>query len=210
MPNSHPIAEVNYKEAQALRDIHSILRDIEMLIESLNTLKFSPQNDKEENAQTRAIQQALWTTSLIAYVRCFTTGKRFGLGEDIFDGKENAVKMHRYFKNMRDKHIAHSVNPFEQTKVGLILSPKNGEERKVEAVCVLSFSNTIDGEDGVNNLLILASMIRKKLQQMFSDQKAEVLVIGQNLPINELYEMADKYPYAIRAPGIDDANKPRT
>lgn len=58
--------------------------------------------------------RALWEAALVAYARCFHRGKRRWLNESIFEGQdEDMLVWHRYFKNTRDKHVAHSVNPFE-------------------------------------------------------------------------------------------------
>jgi hypothetical protein len=57
----------------------------------------------------------------VKYVRCFTTGKRFGLDLSVFDDSDGARDTHQYFKDMRDKHVVHSVNPFEDASVGVVL-----------------------------------------------------------------------------------------
>lgn len=67
-------------------------------------------------------RQAFFSAAAIAYSRCFGSGVREKLDTNILDllpqDKPGAAReVHKFITNMRDKHIAHSVSPFESVMV---------------------------------------------------------------------------------------------
>jgi hypothetical protein len=60
------------------------------------------------------------------------------LTDDVFQTLKGGTEFHQHYKKMRDKHIAHSVNPFEQVRVGVALS--NDRERSEAPASVLPTS----------------------------------------------------------------------
>ncbi|MBU1120884.1 DNA polymerase II large subunit, partial [Candidatus Micrarchaeota archaeon] len=107
----------------------------------------------KDDSKDNILIQSYWTASLISYVRCFSAGKRLGLSEDIFKNtklEDDPLGCHHYFKNLRDKHIAHSVNPFEQIVVDLQLSNPKSKKREVLGVSILSqklICTTVEGAE---------------------------------------------------------------
>lgn len=60
------------------------------------------------------------------------------LDERIFEGEtEAALTYHRYFRDTRDKHIAHSVNPFEVHATGVRVNDHDGDNPRVESVVTM-------------------------------------------------------------------------
>src|SRR5262249_29593458 len=110
-------------------------------------------NDKVED---HIITGSLWSAALVSYARCFSTGRRFGLSEKLFEHIEGGIECHQLYIDMRNKHIAHSVNPFEQVVVGLVLSPPTSSERKVEGISILSQRLVHFDSEGIQNLRRLA------------------------------------------------------
>lgn len=69
--------------------------------------------------QTRApdeIMAALYTQFLISYMRSFASGRRKGLGEDIFPDQK-VLAIHKELKGVRNRHIAHPVGDHEHCVV---------------------------------------------------------------------------------------------
>lgn len=65
--------------------------------------------------------RALWISGLVSHARCFRGGVRTagGAPDAVRALSESNKERHEYFLNLRDKHIAHSVNAFEQAKVAV-------------------------------------------------------------------------------------------
>jgi len=151
--------------------------------------------------------QSYWTAALISYARCFASGKRYRLTEDIFKGlKGDPIGCHKYYKNLRDKHIAHSVNPFEQVHVGLVLSEPDNPKREVLGVSTLSQKLICSDVDGVNQLIALASIILKEVARQAKEYESKTFEAGENIPIDTLYSKAI---IKTITPGPEDAGKPR-
>ena len=149
----------------------------------------------------------MWTAALIRYARCFASGKRFGLSESIFNGlKGEPRKVHKMYIDLRNKHIAHSVNPFEQMEIGLILSPKNGHERKIIGVATMAMRHICSDMEGVHQLGLLSKVLLEKVSQIAKEYEKKTLEKGKNIPIDDLYKCAR--PRMI-APGPELAEEPR-
>ncbi|HEX7278114.1 MAG TPA: hypothetical protein VF255_00695, partial [Solirubrobacterales bacterium] len=151
--------------------------------------------------------RAYWTAALIGYVRCFSTGKRFGLSEEVFKDIEGGVEVHRYYKQLRDKHVAHSVNPFEQVKVGVVLAAEVVGERKLEGVVATYTSLLSHSQEGVEQLFQLARIAREKTVEETESLKEAVRAKAGEMDLDELYEKAE--PVRHYAPGPEDASRPR-
>lgn len=200
------VARVEFEEAKRFADYISIFQDLNFVLEALNRLR-GLLGEEEPDA---VIVQAYWAAALVAYVRCFSTGKRTGLSESIYEGiqgpEQSAIEVHRHFKAMRDKHIAHSVNPFEQVEVGIMLAPESAPERKVEGVATLTLRHISPTVDGVESLHELARTARQKTGSECQRLQQTCLAVAKTLDLDDLYEAA-----VIRAtaPGPEEASQPR-
>lgn len=180
------IAEVDYSEAQEFADLTSILQDLNACIKTCQRLiRIIDQPEPDP-----ILEESLWTASLIRYARCFATGKRFGLSEEFLANLNgDPIGAHRYYINMRNKNIAHSVNPFEQVKIGLLLSDPQ-IEKKVIGIVNLSQRHICAKKDGVDTLMRLCIVIKNKLVQDWKECQDKVLNIGRTLSVEELYSQS--------------------
>jgi len=110
-------------------------------------------------------------------------------------------------KDLRNKHIAHSVNPFEQMEVGLVLSPQKIQERKIIGVGILSMRQISFDIEGVHHLGLLANVLRGKVREMAKQYEEKVLEKGKDISIDVLYKCAR--PRMI-APGPELTDKARS
>lgn len=123
-----PTVALDSPSAKVLADLGSVHQDLVFVTNCCERLL--PLLEQEE--KDAVLIQALWTAAVVAYTRCFVGDKRLGIGEDSFVGLEgDVVELHRLVLSMRNKHIAHSVNPFEVVRVGVVLSPQSSPVRKV-------------------------------------------------------------------------------
>lgn len=198
-----PIAEIDLEEAKILADLGAIVQDLGFTMKTCSRLK----QLLGENSEDALLIESLWTAALIRYARCFASGKRFGLSESIFEGFEGEpVETHRYYIDLRNKHIAHSVNPFEQVEVGLVLSPTDSGEREVVGVSTLAMRHISPGVEGVHQLGLLSKVVLGKVCELAKQYEQRVLEIGKTLPIDELYRRARP---RLVAPGPEAAGKSR-
>lgn len=202
-PRELPIAAVDFEQAKTLADLASLTQDLGTAMLTCTRLM----RLLEEQSTDHILVEALWTSALVRYARCFANGKRFGLKESLFSGLNgDPVGTHRYFMGMRNKHIAHSVNPFEQVQVGLVLAREGEGERKVVGVSTLAMRHVTSNREGVRQLGMLAKVLLTKITEQAKQLEQEVLTIGKALPLDDLYSRAKP---TVVAPGPDAAMQSR-
>jgi hypothetical protein len=167
-------------------------------------------NDGGEVEPDPVLVDALWSMAVIAYARCFKDGRREyrpQLSEVAALPLEGEfVEFHEFILKLRDKHIAHSVNPFEQVLVGVVLSRPEDPERKVEGVATLAARHFVADNVGVGQLGHLAHTLAIVVAQKAENYTASVLADAEALDIDELYALP---PLRFVAPGVDSAARPR-
>lgn len=202
-----PHAVVEFEVARELADAVSIGQDLDFVIEALTRLN---QLLDEASEPDGVLSQAYWSAALVAYVRCFSSGKRSAIDTSVFDGvrgpNHTAGEVHVHFKNMRDKHVAHSVNPFEQVAVALMLSAEPSEKREVQGVGTLYMRWLSPSQDGVSSLLELAKIARQEVAVRATELKSATLDQGRRMSIDELYELAG---LKLVVPPPEEAGNPR-
>lgn len=195
-------AKVEFEEAKVLADLASIHQDLlftrDVLTRLIQLLK--------DGSQDHVLIQSYWSAALVAYVRCFSTGKRYGLTPDIYKHLDGASDCHNYYKNMRDKHIAHSVNPFEQVTVDLQLSPPNSGKKEVRGVAVFTMKLMTSEVNGIEDCLRLTLVALKYVINKCKEYESKVLEVAKSMSIEQLYLKARG---RLIAPGPDQAGKPR-
>lgn len=198
-----PVVKLGTEKAKLLADIAGIHEDLKFTVQICERLyKLDATEEKDV-----LLKEALWAAALISYARCFAEGKRYGLSEDTLQAAgDKAFEIHRHFVNLRNKHIAHSVNPFEQIEVGLVLSEPNKEDRHIESVVTFGLRLISMNKPAVQGLLTLAATLLDEIKRQATELKNEVYEEAKKIPVDELY----KYPpLRIKAPHAGDTNKVR-
>jgi len=105
-----------------LRAVVEYCKRLEAQWRSLGTLDFP-------------LHEALSAAAVIRYGRCFKQGVRQRLLEKHLNAAPSELgHTHRYVIELRDKHVAHSVNPFEENDVTVQISDHYVSSAEVFAV----------------------------------------------------------------------------
>jgi hypothetical protein len=180
-----PAARVTFDAARDLADVYGTILDLRFAREVVKRLA-AMQNDPDP-----VVLRALWNSALIAYARCFSSGKRRSdLRPDIFLPVDGALAVHEYFINMRNKHVAHSVNPFEQLAVDIQLVPEGDGPKEIQGVGISSMVHVGPGSGDAQNFLNLIDIAIPDLEHRQEELREAVLQKARSLPINELYQAA--------------------
>jgi hypothetical protein len=176
--------------ARALADQAAIIQDLQFVMECCKRLL--TELAKPEVARDAVVPNALWSAALVAYVRCFGQGKRFGLDtEDVralpLEGE--VMKYHQWVLAQRDKLTRHASNPFDAAKVGAALSPPDRDQRRVEGIAILATSRVLVDDTGVRQLGALASELAKQTAEKAQTQQDTVLADAQQLSLDRLYKL---------------------
>jgi hypothetical protein len=195
--------DLDVPSAQILADQAAVIQDLQFVMECCKRLLTElarPEGDRDA-----VVPLALWSSALVSYARCFTTGQRFGLTtEDVksLPLQGEVMKYHKWVIEERSKHTRHSANPFEVAKVGAALSAPEAAARRVEGIAVLSMSHVLVDDTGVRQLGGLASELAKQTAEKAKAQQDVVLADAQALNIDALYKLPQLH---TQPPSEDDA-----
>jgi hypothetical protein len=131
--------------------------------------------------------EAFSSAAVIRYARCFSSGVRDYLAHDLLDSADLELQQaHRFFMDLRSKHVAHSVNPFEENDVTLQIAAHFQSSQEICAV------NTAHGRRiglsfGAPDLLKrLAEWLLRKVKEEMKVEKAALLQIARRRLLAEL------------------------
>ncbi|HEY5361283.1 MAG TPA: hypothetical protein VIJ82_26965 [Streptosporangiaceae bacterium] len=182
--------DLDLPSAQVLADQAGIIQDLQFVMECCKRLLTELARPEEE--RDAVIPLALWSSALVSYARCFSSGKRFGLTADdvlTLPLQGEVLKYHKWVIEERNKHTRHSANPFEVAKVGAALAPPEARTRRVEGIAILSMSHVLVDATGVRQLGGLASELAKQTAEKAKAQQDVVLADAQGLTVDRLYEL---------------------
>jgi hypothetical protein len=189
--------------ARILADQASIINDLQFVMDSCKRLLdelAKPQEDRDG-----VVPQALWSSALVAYGRCFSEGRRSGLAIDDVENlplQGAVMKFHTWVIGECDKLTAPSADPFDAVTIGAALAPPGQKKRRVEGIAVFSTSRVLIDVIGVRQLGGLASELAKQTAQKAEKQQHAVLTDAQQLDLDRLYESP---PLSTGEPGTGDA-----
>ena len=185
-----PTVALDVPSAHVLADQASIIADLQFVMDSCKRLLTELAKPEEE--RDPLIPLALWSSAVLAYGRCFSKGKRFGLAtEDVKNLPLHGavMKFHTWIIEERDKLSAHAPNPAEAAKVGAALSPPEQKDRRVEGIVIFASSHVVIDDVGVRQLGGLASELAKQTAEKAKQQQDSVLADVQQLSIDSLYTL---------------------
>jgi hypothetical protein len=189
--------------AQTLADQASIIQDLQFVMDCCKRLLTELARPEED--RDAVVPQALWSSAVVAYARCFGKGRRFGLAtEDVRNLPLHGavMKFHKWVLEERNKLTVHATDPSEAAKVGAALSPPGQAERRVEGIAIFSSSHVLIDVIGVRQLGGLASELAKQTAEKAQEQQDSVLADAQQLNIDTLYKLP---PLRTRPPTDDVA-----
>jgi hypothetical protein len=180
-----PVVEVEFDEVKELADLIGLHNDLASVVEM--TRRLSEMLRQDEQDQDGLMVKSLWTSALVTYIRCFASGKRYGLTESIYSELPGEpTTTHKYYKDTRDKHIAHSVNAFEETVIGIILSNEESQPIEVLGVANLTVHRISDSVEGIDQLGVLAEFARRYIAQKGQEVQDKILNKAKSLTTEQL------------------------
>jgi hypothetical protein len=188
--------------AQVLADQASIINDLQFVMDCCKRLLTELARPQEE--RDGVVPQALWSSALVAYARCFSEGRRSGLAIDDVHNlplQGAVMKFHTWVIGECQKLTAPPAEPYEAVTIGAALAPPGQKKRRVEGIAVFSTSRVLIDVIGVRQLGGLASELAKHTAQKAEKQQDVVLTDAQQLDLDGLYESP---PLNTEQPGTGD------
>src|SRR5580700_1681060 len=181
---------IDTPSARILADQASIINDLQFVMDSCKRLLdelAKPQEDRDG-----VVPQALWSSALVAYARCFSEDRRSGLTIDDIQNlplQGAVMNFHTWVIEEHGKLIAPPADPFEAARIGAALSPPGQGKRRVQGIAIFSASRVLIDVIGVRQLGGLASELAKQTAQKAEKQQDSALRDAQRLDLDTLYEL---------------------
>jgi hypothetical protein len=176
--------------ARILADQASIINDLQFVMDCCKRLLTELERPQEE--RDGVVPQALWSSALVAYGRCFSEDRRSGLTIDDIQNlplQGAVMKFHTWVIEEHGKLIAPSADPFEAARIGAALSPPGQGKRRVQGIAIFSASRVLIDVIGVRQLGGLASELAKQTAQKAEKQQDSVLKDAQRQDLDTLYDL---------------------
>ena len=202
MPVVHSRAvEVNLPEAEVLADLYSIVFDLEAAAYLCNK---AVELDRPQQHDSLLVE-GLVAAAVIRYGRCFSTGARLGLcREDIAELKGDELETHDYFKALRDKFVAHSVNPFEETYVTATASESNGTKYPIQSLGPGQHRLMLSASTG-EALSHVLSRLKTVVDKRVSTEQKRLLAVIQALPLETIHSGDLHTPRRLKASDVNQS-----
>lgn len=195
--------EIKIKEVGHLADLRALEVELDMAMKLCDRAR-KIQIDTNDDA---IFVDGLVTAALVKYVRCFqSTGKRYGLSlENIESLPKDFIEAHNYLKDLRDKHVAHSVNGYEHCYVSAYIEIEDGVRKPFTALMPGS-ERVILGANEAFAIYELSKEVSKIVVGLRIAEERRVLAIVNSLPEEVI---ATFKPYEEINPEMEAVKKPR-
>ncbi len=173
--------------ARVLADQSATIADLQFVMDCCKRLL--TELAKPEKDRDLVVALALWSAALVTYARCFTAGRRFGLGADDVRSLPlhgEVMKFHKWVLAERDKLTTHPADPFTEAKVGAAVDQPEQAKPAVAGIAIMSSSRVLVDDVGVRQLGGLAAELAKQVAGRAQDQQDVVLADAQRLGVDAL------------------------
>ena len=134
--------------------------------------------------------EALSTATAVAYGRCFSSGVRIRLTELVHQMPDEEMrKMHQFLIEFRNKHVAHSVNAFEENSVGVHVSSEYTSSTDIETIIPRHSRQSGFQIDMPALIQRLAEWRLQQVQDAMAGERRAVLQAVRRVPLDEIRKM---------------------
>ena len=203
MPGLHRAVEVKIPEAEVLADLYGIEYDLSTA--SYLCAKAVELSSLEQRDHLHV--EALVSAAIIRYGRCFSTGARLGLTRKDIDGLDSAaLEVHDYFKALRDRFVAHSVNPYENSYVTASVSERDGVRFPIESINPGYHRLVLSGNEA-QSLSLLISKVKAIVNERIESERAKLLAFIKTLPLEVIHSGDLHTPQRFKMADVDKSRK---
>jgi hypothetical protein len=159
-------------EAKRLADLAGIRDDLDQIRGYLGVLD----QQIAQNYREYYVWEAMTAAIAAAYGRCFNEGVRERLPRTLLNSVPSAARAtHDYLIELRNKHVAHSVNEYEHNYLVVRVSYEAGRPVGVSEISVQTsrFIPISDGE--LPNVRGLVDWVRASVDAAFEAERAKII-----------------------------------
>lgn len=181
-------------------DLEAVARTCERIQNDAGKFKFEPGIDIAALMDERMMAADLVCAAIVRFMRTHGTGVRAGIPAAWIDTLPiDLSKAHSYFKNLRDKFVAHSVNPLEDNQVFAWVKGYGTAGAQVTRIDA-SPGRYFPGADDAASLGRLANCLLERVSSEIEVESARLLDIARSLSISEICKRGTE-EFPIPVPG---------
>lgn len=200
---TNTFVEIDLPEATDLADLTGIRFDLG----SARSLSLMLMKEFESEKPNWPIVDPLSIAILVRYSRAFVSGVRQHLGEEVIQTLTTIQQTkHQRLRSFRDKHIAHSVNAFEENQpIARYWIERVDEEGITSVEC--NHSRVVGlGSDDVEDVIELTTALLTYVDLRLEQEKSKIFEIVRKMPVQEVLAKGRKGP---RIPDMKKIHKAR-
>lgn len=205
MPGVTRPIEVKIPQAEVLADLVSVLYDLEAADDRCG--KAIELSSAVPSDTMHA--EALVESAVVKYCRCFATGVRLGLRDaDIANLSPLDLESHAYFMALRNKFVAHSVNPFEETYITASATNRNGNLSPIHSIGH-GQQRVVLCVDTAKALRKLITRVKAIVDASVASGKAQLLRLIQTMQLEDVHGGDIHTPSTIRHSDVTKTRRSR-
>ena len=177
--------DLQIPEAILLSDLSGVLLDLQRARQFAEMLAVQLAAEKPN----WEIVEPLSIAATVAYSRPFTGGVRTHLAEEdleILSPEQRAA--HDYLRAYRDKHVAHSVNAFEQNDVRAYYCIERVQDEGITSIGLGSRRITGLSHGDVESIIKLTTVFETHVQSKIRMEEVRLLSIVQSKPLKDVLD----------------------
>ncbi len=177
---THTWVDLHMPEADLLADLNGVVGDLRRAREyaemTLNAL--------EGERRSLPFVEPLSIAMAVTYARAFSGGVRYHLTEeDLTIFSESQRALHQFFRDYRDKHLAHSVNEFEENMARAYYCVERVESEGFTSVGYGGGRIVSLGSDMVRALIEITHVLESSVRKKISAEEEKLLSLVRAMPI---------------------------
>lgn len=194
-PEDAPIRQIDWPEAARFASLQSQLYDFDLALNALGRIRhystFVPLDV--------VILHTLYAMALVYYARVFKSGVRQSCTLDSLSLTPEERQEHDRVIALRDKWLAHSVNPFDQVAVGIILSgfEHDASVLDVERIRLRKLSISVKQAQQTEDFM---RSVRRKVEAQTQEAYEHLLARARSTPVADLQCLPE---ISVTVPGED-------
>ncbi len=188
-PPGYRIVIVETKSSAELRDLASFRHDLELAKVYADAFFEHVSDDKLQDARDPLV--GLWNAAVVAYGRAFNSGVRNSARVSTEKLDDEEMKFHKYFLDLRNKHVAHAVNGYEDTTVIAYLTDSFFMPPAATRIGQVHHDLILDITTAPANLSALCEKLVRELSVRVKKLHSDVGRELHEMDINSIYALPD-------------------
>ncbi len=190
---THTYIDLEIQEAQKLADLVGVEYDLKTTKEWC--MKFNELMGNINSASDIMWQvESLSTAIVIRFTRSFAGGVRNKNSREILSILDNESKQKsEYFQNLRSKHVAHSVNAFEENYVKAYYV-EEAVEKRINSIQTGSYRIVGLSSTEIEEIYNVSSLLLIHIEEEIKKEKEKLLELTKNYTEQEIFRFNQKVP----------------